>query len=850
MEIEGLLAEYLVLQAPILARSPPDMSPRRLLGRVLVLIAAALAALPASAEPEPEPPMLVFPPIDPQALLERDAAAARIDAPGPLRYAEPIEMLATARTDGAWTTAADGSRTWRLDVQVPGATDLNFGFRRFDIPDGASLVIRGAQDVRGPFVAGDGAEGQLWTPIVRGDRASLALSLPAGAPEPVLELSQVGAGYRDIGNPVPNSGSCNNDVACPEGAPWANEVRSAIQYSFGGFTICSGTLIADVPRTWRPFILTANHCGVGPGNAPSIVVYWHYQATTCGGPRNGLASSVTQSGAQFRAASRPSDMALFELTAPPVAGADPWWTGWDRSDVPPNSAVAIHHPNGDEKAITFDDDPLTIGVNCIDNPYPDTHWWVGQYEDGTTEPGSSGSGIWDGTSHLLVGTLSGGGASCSSVLNGDPNDDYDCWGRFGKHWDTGATAAERLRDWLDPAATDTASVPGGAPGSTPDVSLDSFTISDACALGLGDGNGLAEPGETITIIPRLVALGGSFTTVRGVLDTTAGGVTLIDANSTWPNLADGVPADSDPPHLRVSIAPGAPCGTTLDFTLRVSATEGGPWDVPISIPVGNPPPSPVVPVPIRDLNTDESTMLVMQDVVLADVAVRVSIAHSYVGDLRLGLRSPLGTTVLLLDRPGDPAVPGGCDNDDMNVTFSDSATLNLEPYCAGSRPWYEGEALPTQPLALFAGERSAGTWHLIAQDLASGDLGTILDWELITVPALGASCQACVNCPGQIVGVTPPDILRVRKGPGGSVILTLPAVASSCASGLQVRMGSTARPASGAGTWPTDPPFANVTAQDADGGPEFRHVPPAGNQYYLIVEDLAGSPGPSGSYGR
>jgi hypothetical protein len=63
-------------------------------------------------------------------------------------------------------------------------------------------------------------------------------------------------------------------------------------------------------------------------------------------------------------------------------------------------------------------------------------------------------------------------------------------------------------------------------------------------------------------------------------------------------------------------------------------------------------------------------------------------------------------------------------------------------------------------------------------------------------------------------------------------------------------MAITARPATLPGTWPTDPEFVDVTAQDVDGGPSFRHVPPAGNAYYLVAETLPSGPGPSGHYGN
>ena len=78
-------------------------------------------------------------------------------------------------------------------------------------------------------------------------------------------------------------------------------------------------------------------------------------------------------------------------------------------------------------------------------PGDGTHWRVGQWEDGTTEPGSSGSGLWDPDQHL-VGQLHGGYASCSSITS-------DCFGRLSRSWNGGGASANRLKDWLDPDNT-------------------------------------------------------------------------------------------------------------------------------------------------------------------------------------------------------------------------------------------------------------------------------------------------------------------------------------------------------------------------------------------------------------
>ncbi len=68
----------------------------------------------------------------------------------------------------------------------------------------------------------------------------------------------------------------------------------------------------------------------------------------------------------------------------------------------------------------------------------------------------------------------------------------------------------------------------------------------------------------------------------------------------------------------------------------------------------------------------------------------------------------------------------------------------------------------------------------------------------------------------------------------------------------EVYAGSSARPASLPGTWPADPPFAQVTGQDLDGfltDATFTHVPPAGMVYYVVVDRaVSGAEGPSGHY--
>ena len=409
-----------------------------------------------------------LPSVDVGARLAEDLEAP----PGPQRFAIPEEINVTPSTAGTWEQLSDGGRLWRLRFHSPGATDLNFGFTRFWLPRGATLhvVSEGVDYFEGPYTHRDNkSHRQLWTPVVPGDRAVIELYLPAGTTaKPDLVLARVGKGYRDMfgpgfgdgnGGDPEDHGECNNDVICPLGDPWRDEIRSVGMYSIEGVESCSGTLIKDVPGSFKPFFLTANHCELTTDNAATVVVYWHYESATCGAQTCTLGAN--QTGSTLRAARADVDFALLELDDDPTPHGV-YYAGWDRSGIAAKKSVGIHHPRTHCKSISLNNDLLTTVDSCI-GAGTATHWRVDDWEDGTTEPGSSGSGLWSVTTHKLIGFLSGGAAECPDD-NGD-----DCYGKFSVAWN-GANASVRLRDWLDPDNTGTMKVWGMEPPAVPAVS--------------------------------------------------------------------------------------------------------------------------------------------------------------------------------------------------------------------------------------------------------------------------------------------------------------------------------------------------------------------------------------------
>ncbi|MFC5488229.1 trypsin-like serine protease [Dokdonella soli] len=418
-----------------------------------------------------------------QQRAETDAAATII---GPhakrLQVAIGNRVSISPDRSGVWQTLPDGSQLWRVQLRAVGATDLRLGFARFALPATATLYVIGADAYyQGPYTAADALNARFDAPVVPGDTATVEVRVPTNtwfSPR-MLEVVNVGAGFRDlfgrskaVSGPG-TSGACNIDVVCPAGQPYPDEMRAVARYEYQADAdrnhyYCTGTLLADVPRDRRNYFLTAAHCASTDSEAASMVVYWNYQSTQCGilsAPAAGFFND-DQHGATLRATRADVDFTLVELVQAPDPAWNVYRAGWDASNTVPVGTIGIHHPSGDVKKITVGPSPATTG-NCIASTQTlaSTHWRTGPYSLGTTESGSSGSGLFsvaDSSPHArqLIGVLSGGDAACATSPPTSPNAGNDCYGKLAVAWD-GASAVTRLRDWLDPANTGTKSLAGG-----------------------------------------------------------------------------------------------------------------------------------------------------------------------------------------------------------------------------------------------------------------------------------------------------------------------------------------------------------------------------------------------------
>lgn len=447
---------------------------------------------------------LSIPPADVRSLIEEDSKAMgqamrygfvqRVDQP----------LLAAGEThQGAWQDLADGRSLWTLNLESPGAVSLDLQFSRLALPDSAELYLANARGdyVLGPIRGSDVlAGGQYYSHLIPGDAVRVEVVAAAAARNQVeVVLAGVTYGYRGILGledhaEAPRSGSCNIDVVCPLGDGWGDQIDSVGQYIFtrsNGSFVCTGSLIGNTSGTPIPYFLTANHCVSTDDVAQTMRIYWNYQSPTCRTP--GSAASGTplprpatfSNGASLRMTYASNDTSMVELNAPVPASENPFFVGWDRRDLatPGNpqvsNAVTIHHPAGHEKRISLDEDALSVTTYLSNTATPTgSHYRIGNWEEGTTEGGSSGSALYTPEGHL-IGTLHGGYASCSSNTQ-------DWYGRIYQSWAGGGSNATRLSNWLDPEGTAPETFDGYRGEPLPEADLALTLTADPTSVEIGE----------------------------------------------------------------------------------------------------------------------------------------------------------------------------------------------------------------------------------------------------------------------------------------------------------------------------------------------------------------------------
>ncbi len=376
----------------------------------------------------PEPQGFVLPAVDAAALIAEDEARIAAGIKGPWRFGFNHAVDARSDAHGTWTTLRNGDRVWRIAFTCPGAFSINFRFSRYVVPEGGRVFVYNAHGQwLGAFTAASaGGKRSMGVSQLPGERIIVEYHEPrAVAGQGELRIDRVTHAYRDVFRQLKDFGdseSCNINVICPEGDPWRDQIRSVAIITTGGSGFCTGTLLNNCAQDSTPYFLTANHCL--DTDVENWVFRFNWDSPVCSPTENGPIDQ-TVANCVLLTSSSTTDMAFLQLSSVPPDAYNVFYSGWDKSGATPDSVCGIHHPSGDIKKISLSQSPISQ-ANIDLGTGPADCWRVSVWDAGTTEPGSSGSGLWN-QNKRLIGQLYGGAANCSNSV-----DDY--YGRLDVSW--------------------------------------------------------------------------------------------------------------------------------------------------------------------------------------------------------------------------------------------------------------------------------------------------------------------------------------------------------------------------------------------------------------------------------
>lgn len=395
-----------------------------------------------------------------------DIAAAKAEdaTSGQDRFALPVDVPADIFDNGVWEESEE-MFIWRIRISAEAAKAWILCLNQVNLPHGARLYAYSAQhkDLKGAYThSNNNDRGKLTIGPVGGKDIILEYNIPADR-EQILpfNLERLYFVYTEnpnqpvqaqslLGDPAyQSSWSCMINVNCPEGENYQAEKNGVVRIliaSDKGYYYCTGALMNNTKKDRTPYILSANHCehGLQPYHDNYIFAFG-WETSDCTLPAD-APGYQTMTGCELIARREESDFALYKLSSDIPVLINAYFHGWNKSSTKkPVKTTTIHHPNGDVKKISIDNNPAVVWASPITWAYgtttPANHHWRTSLSKGASMPGSSGAPLYD-ENKQVVGQLHGGNSSCSLTTL--------FYGMFSKSWDEGTTPQTRLKDWLDP----------------------------------------------------------------------------------------------------------------------------------------------------------------------------------------------------------------------------------------------------------------------------------------------------------------------------------------------------------------------------------------------------------------
>lgn len=410
---------------------------------------------------------------------------------GVLRVGTHRALASAQLAQGTWQTATDGTPVWRLAITSQNALGVRVHFTNFSVGTGKVWVHdtnTPAKQVFGPYSgAGRNGTGDFWSETVFSPTVEVEYEPAAGAsasgqpPFTIAELvhlwqfgpykaplpdtsessSDSLSGFRAIPalSPAQTASpdySCYLDASCYESASQdpANTNTAVVDGShstgliFFGDYQCSASIL-NAPNG-QPILLTAGHCISTQKDAQSMQAFFDVRTPTCGqdagvAPNSDILSALPQAlgmnllsyannafldGTDANQVRNDLDYSLIQLNSFPN-GPDIILAGYTANDLAIGAdATSLSHPNGMYMQVAFGTRVTPDSESNFANAYE-----IDQSAHGRVDSGSSGSGIFDDSGHL-VGLLS----TADSCTN--PKPDGSCPDTF-----TSCTLAAPFDAW-------------------------------------------------------------------------------------------------------------------------------------------------------------------------------------------------------------------------------------------------------------------------------------------------------------------------------------------------------------------------------------------------------------------
>lgn len=406
--------------------------------------------------------LIVLPAVDNDTLRREKEDGQQQSGLKSYRFAHPFDVSISPANSGQWYSTPEVN-VWQLRIRSAGAYSLNVIFGNYRLPENARLFIIGAtrEDIKGAYTSLNNTPYQsLAIEPVAGDEILIQYEEPVKAAfRGELEISRISHDFMGLSRagdhrPLGISGSCNVNINCDQ-VDGTEDIRDAVcRIIVEGTDVCTGTLVNNTANDGTPYLLTAYHCISTETKANASVFLFNYESPACVSVDGDVSRSM--SGSNLRASFDSLDFALVELSEDIPFANRPYLAGWNRRNQSPTSSKSIHHPMGDIKKIATDKDMAVTGrfnrdylVNGV--------WKILLWDTGVTENGSSGGPLFD-QDNLLVGTLTGGSATCSVPTN-------DFFSKFALAWNYRREQNRQLKAWLDPVNSNAEKINGYDPNS-------------------------------------------------------------------------------------------------------------------------------------------------------------------------------------------------------------------------------------------------------------------------------------------------------------------------------------------------------------------------------------------------